>query len=389
MPTRRFLFATVLVAVMGASTFTLTCYAVLASDLIDAFGVARWQVGTLVTAVALMGAALSRPAGSFVDRLGARRSIIATILLATVGLCGLAVSPAYWAIVAVGILSGVAQSMGNPATNKLIAVHVASGRRAVITGVKQSGVTLWTFLGGLVLPLVAGAAGWRWAVASFAAVALMGAGLSTMLPADPFDAGRADVAARRAPVAPFIRRVALYGFVLGAAGSTIFTFLPLYAEEALGFGKEAAALTVSVVGVSGVVGRIVWGRIAEARLGTARALQVLAVASCGAALLLLAAGAVWWLLWVAAVVTGLSASSWNAVGMLAAMEHSTAAQTGRASGVVLTGFLAGLGLGAPVFGYSIDRLGSYRPGWVVVAVLFLVGVAIARDRGAGGAVGRV
>ncbi|HSM43636.1 MAG TPA: hypothetical protein VK969_01325, partial [Acidimicrobiia bacterium] len=53
---------------------------------------------------------------------------------------------------------------------------------------------------------------------------------------------------------------------------------------------------------------------------------------------------------------------------------------GRASGVVLLGFLSGLGIGAPIFGYSIDRLGTYVPGWTAVAAVFLLGLVVMRFR---------
>jgi MFS family permease len=58
--------------------------------------------------------------------------------------------------------------------------------------------------------------------------------------------------------------------------------------------------------------------------------------------------------------------------MLALMVYAGADQAGGASGVVLLGFLAGLGLGPPAFGWSVDRFDTYAPGlWSVVA-LFLI-----------------
>ncbi|MCO6503143.1 MAG: hypothetical protein J5I28_08660, partial [Acidimicrobiales bacterium] len=59
----RILFATVLASTMGAATFALTCYAVLAADLISEFGVDRWQIGALVTAMSLAGAVMSPRVG--------------------------------------------------------------------------------------------------------------------------------------------------------------------------------------------------------------------------------------------------------------------------------------------------------------------------------------
>jgi predicted MFS family arabinose efflux permease len=375
----RFVFATVLASTMGAATFALTCYAVLAPDLILEFGVDRWQIGALVTAMSLGGAFISPRVGSIADAMGAKRSTTGTIVVATAALVGLAVAPSYWLIVVAALVGGVAQAMANPATNKLIALHIEPGRRGVITGIKQSGVTAASFLGGVLLPPVAIMAGWRWAVALFALIATMGGLLSLTIRTDP-PAPRETVAGRKSPLDQYIFRIAAYGFILGGAGSAIFTFLPLYAVEALGLGTAAGGLAVAVTGIAGVVGRIWWGRFAEVRFGTWRSLEYIAVIASAAAVALVAAVVAPWLLWVGAVLTGFSASSWNAVGMLAVIETVTPAQAGRASGVVLLGFLSGLGIGAPIFGYSIDRLGTYVPGWTAVAAAFLLGLAVMRFR---------
>lgn len=110
-----------------------------------------------------------------------------------------------------------------------------------------------------------------------------------------------------------------------------------------------------------------------------RSLRIISVLSAASALLLVAADSAPWLVWPAALTTGLSASSWNAVGMLAIIQSVPTHRAGRGSGVVLAGFLLGLGLGAPSFGYSVDRLDTYVPGWVAIAVVFLSALPVARD----------
>lgn len=373
----RFLFPTVLASTMGAATFALTCYAVLAAELIDEFDVERWQIGALVTAMSLGGAVMSPRVGSIADAMGAKRAASTTIALGVAALVGLAIAPRYWLIVVAALVGGIAQAMANPATNKLIALHVAPGRRGVITGIKQSGVTAASALGGLLLPLVTVAAGWRWAVGLFAVIAAGGWALSLLVRPDPADDAPAATGSA-ASLDPYIARVAIYGFLLGGAGTAIFTFMPLYAVESLDLGLAAGGLAVAVTGVAGVAGRILWGRAAEIRFGTWRSLEYIALLAATAATVLLVAPRAPWLLWVAAVLTGFSASAWNAVGMLAVIETVTPAQAGRASGVVLFGFLGGLGLGAPAFGYSIDRLGTYGPGWAIAAVMFCCGWLVMR-----------
>ena len=61
--------------------------------------------------------------------------------------------------------------------------------------------------------------------------------------------------------------------------------------------------------------------------------------------------------------------------MVAVMVEAGVAATGRASGVVLFGFLTGLGIGPPIFGAIIDATGSYDLMWLLSA-LAAAGAAI-------------
>jgi hypothetical protein len=74
---------------------------------------------------------------------------------------------------------------------------------------------------------------------------------------------------------------------------------------------------------------------------------------------------------------GSGAIAWNAVGMLAVMDYSPADLVGRGTGLVMLGFLTGVGLGAPLMGLSVDRLEIYTPGWLVVACCFALSALVA------------
>ena len=76
-----------------------------------------------------------------------------------------------------------------------------------------------------------------------------------------------------------------------------------------------------------------------------------------------------WLLWPGVVLIGASSSAWNSVGMLAVMDTAGTARTGRASGVVLLGFLGGLAFGPPIYGAIVDRSGSYAGIWIMSAIV--------------------
>jgi MFS family permease len=83
-----------------------------------------------------------------------------------------------------------------------------------------------------------------------------------------------------------------------------------------------------------------------------------------------------WIIWPVAVLTGISASSWNTLGMLSIIQRVPKESTGRASGTLMLGFLTGVGLGAPLFGRSVDVFGDYRPGWIAVTVVFAAALGL-------------
>lgn len=359
---------------MAVATFPIIVFSVLAAELIEDFGVSRAQIGLLVTATGLVGALSSPYFGRLTDRIGAVTATRAVLAIGIGTLAALALSPVYGLLVVAALASGVPNGWTNPATNALIVDNVPAGTRGLVTGIKQSGVQVGTFLGGLMLPLLAGLWGWRVAVAVF--ILIPASGLVGMW-------GRKDIAGTepheeewldtRLPAS--VRWIAIYGAISGVATSGIFGFLPLFAEEDQLWSAQAAGTLMAIVGLTGIVARISWPPVAERRLGHGPTLRILALASMFSAILLALAGLGTlpsWVLVPAALLLGGGAIAWNAVGMLAVMDFSPPGMVGKGTGVVLLGFLAGLGVGAPLLGFSVDALGTYVPGWFAVA--FLLGV---------------
>lgn len=363
---------------MGVATFSQGAFGVLASNLIDEFDLARWQIGILLTANGFTGAFLSPVFGRLTDRMGSVKSVV-WVLMITMGTMTLvAVAPTYAILFAGAVLYGVPNGWANPATNALIVDNVIAGTRGVITGIKQSGVQMGTFLGGLLLPGLAVATNWRVAFASFLIFPTVG--LVAMWRRPEVVRSHADGNGPKLPVPTVVRWIAVYGTLIGLAVSATTTFLPLFAEESEGWTTAQAGLLIAGVGLVGVAARITWGSASERWLGHGRTLRLLAVQSAAAAGLLGLASADLapsWVLVPAALLMGAGAVAWNAVGMLAVMDYSAPELVGRGTGVIMLGFLTGIGIGPPLMGLSVDRLGVYTPGWIVILLLFLAGAVVA------------
>lgn len=377
----RLLLGTVLAVAMAAATFAPIVFGVLASELISSLHIERWHVGMLVTAATLGGAFLSVWLGKVADLVGGRRGTIATLAVSGFSLLFIAISPGLIVMALAALLAGVASAGSNPATNKLIATEYPSGNRGWIVGIKQSGVQIGVFLGGWLLPVLTVWWGWRWAVLTFALAPLATAAVYSLLTThrreDSADKGPASAGY----LPKRIYRLAAYGFVMGTGMSVVLTYLPLFAEEVMGMSREQGGFAVAVTGLVGIAARLGWAYVAEGPVGWVFSLRWIALLAVLMGVTLVFAEQLGgWAVWVAAVLTGLSGSAWNAVGMLAIIQMLPVSLAGKGSGVVLLGFLGGLGLGAPVVGWSVDSLGTYTPGWAAITVLFAAGFWMMRRR---------
>jgi predicted MFS family arabinose efflux permease len=364
---------------------------ILAATLIADFEITRAEVGRLAAAYALVGAAVSPATGRLTDRIGGRRMLALTCLVSSGAFVVLASARSYWVLLVGAVISGFPNGSGNQATNHLIAAFLPPAERGLVTGVKQSGVQLGRFLGGLLAPTGVLVIGLSATFLVIAIISLVVAGFAlAMLPGEPSEPGRARGApggggpAEGLPTA--VWWLASYAFLLGAGAGATFAFTALYAVESLGFEETTAGLLVGVTGAMAAVSRIVLSRATQGVAHFGPALGWIALGASASLVLTAAAASLGgWALWAGASLAAVTLGSWNSVAMVATMAAVPPRQSGRASGRVMLGFLGGLGLVPPAFGAAVDRVGSYPACWLALAgVAVLAAVAMwawaARDR---------
>jgi predicted MFS family arabinose efflux permease len=375
---------------MTVATAQLFVIAVLAASIIDELGIGRWQLGVLGALNTGVGALVAPRLGVLADRLGSGRAMVVVVAISGIGLLLTAAATNYWFLVGASAFAGLGQGACNPVTNKVIADEVPRSRQGSVTGVKQSGVQFAVFLAGATMPTSAATFGWRLAVAGFGVTTI----LTALVLATRFDTTRIEPPAPTDPVGPstpgtqigsgatrFVNQVAIYAFLLGLSAGGVTRFFPLFANEVLGYSEAVAGLSVSITGLSAIVARLIWAKLVESTIGTRPALVALGLGSAASIMaLFLAESDLRWLLWPAVIGLAFSVVAWNVVAMLAVIKSVPARDSGRATGIVLRGFLGGLTISAPLVGWSVDALGSYRPSWVGLSVLALIGSATVARR---------
>ena len=344
----------------------------------DAIGLTRGELGLVFTLMFAVGGVCSPLAGRIIDAIGGRRALVVLFVAGGTGLLTFATASALTSLFLGAVFAGVAMSLGNPATNTVIAGVTRPEGRGTVVGGTQAGVQAGALYAGSVAPAVAVGVGWRGGLASGVLLAL--AGLAAALVLVP---RTARVERRAEPLEPAehraSRRLGGYAFLMAAAASCVFAYLPLYANEEVGYAPAIAATVAAAFGVVGLVSRITIGRLADLFPDRAVPLAAMgATAALAIGLLGLAPsqGRVW--LWIGCVVFGFSGVAWPAVVMLGVVRAVRPAAMGRVSGRVSIGLFAGLLVTPALFGWSVDSTGSYAAGWSGVALLFLAAATVGR-----------
>nr|WP_031146903.1 MFS transporter [Streptomyces erythrochromogenes] len=374
-----------LTCAMAFSMLQLFLIGALGPRLVTELGISPTLLGLTTTIGFGTAAALSPAGGRIVDRIGPRRSLVVLLLLSAAALALIGAAPGAGLLLGAVALGGVPQALANPATNKAVLRSVPPARRGAVTGLKQSGVQLGAFAAGAPLAALAGGIGWRGAVWTGAAAALLtGLWALRVLPADP----PPPAVGPRTELVPraMVAWLAVFSLFLGAGIASVNTYLALFGAQRLGMGPTTAAALVAVLGVAGIAGRVGWSK--AARPGRAEWLPGwLACGALGAAALLAAALVAGPLVWVGAVAVGVFAVSGNAVSMVLVLQRAAPGRAGQDSALVAAGFFAGFALGPPLFGL-LAQSGRYGPGWLLVAAEFAAAAAVAfrwavRDRRGG------
>lgn len=371
-------FAAALALAMGVGPMAIYALTALSPVITADLGLGRTAFGSLATVAFTTAAVFSVFGGRLIDRAGARTVLAMLFAGSGVALVLISVAPGYeWLLVAVA-LSGAAQSLSNPVTNRLIATRLLPGRQGLVMGVKQSGVQLMQFTAGATLPAAVLLVGWRMALGLTAIVAVIGLGFvrSTVAPS-PSNQARMKIERGAGKLPTVVWWLAGYSLLVGAGLQATNVYMPLYAFEDLGLSATAAGITTAVMGGVGLAARFGYGRLAE-RLQRPRGflLALAALAAVGTLVIIAASASAPGFVWFGTAVHGLTALASNVVAMMAVVTLVPERQVGAGTGVLAMGMYIGFALGPIVFGAVTDWTGQYVAGWSFVLVLYALATAL-------------
>jgi MFS family permease len=358
-------------------------------------GISVTYVGLFVSVAYAAAILASLASGTATARYGSIRISQVSLILCAAGLV-LCTIPSPWTLALGAVLVGLGYGPITPASSHLLARTTPVHRIALVFSVKQTGVPLGGVLAGALVPGLQAMVGWQAAVACVAGLCVLCACAAQSL-RKRFDVDR-DVSRRLAlgqllePVRlvmrhPPLRLLAVSSFLFAFAQVSLTAYAVTYLASDLRYGLVAAGAMFAVSQSGGVLGRVWWGYVSDRWLGARRMLVVLGalMSACALATASLQPALPTVLVGGVLFVFGASAIGWNGVYLSEVARAAPAGQAGIATGGTLAITFLGNVLGPAVFGAIAGLFGSYRAGFLAVALIVaLCAVALGRSRRAVG-----
>jgi MFS family permease len=330
--------------------------------------------------VGAMGSSLL--CGGFVVRYGAIRVSQLCLVLAAIGIA-LSAGGTLTILVVSAIVLGIGVGPATPASSHILARHTPAHLRSLVFSIKQTAVPIGGVLAGAVVPVLVVYFGWRGAAIGVGVISLVL--IILVQPARRlFDI---ELRPRErlfhgniiSPLILVLKDRALRGPVVASAAYSALqqafsVFLVTFLVQGLDMDLVRAGLVLAAAQGGGVVGRILWGAVAD-MIGNSRlVLGGLGLGSACFALAVASFDSSWSFSAVIMVSAafGVTAIGWNGVYLSEIARVVPIEQVGRATGGALFVTFFGVVAAPPIFGLMATMTGSYSVGFMVLATLSCV-----------------
>lgn len=324
-------------------------------------------LGLAVGVFYAVGAVGSPWMGRTVERLGAQRALRIGAVVSAAGqvLIALAVQQ-LWLLIVLLAIGGLANSLAQPASNVYLVGLVPQQRLGLALGIQKSAIPAAALVGGLAVPIAADV-GWRWAFVAGAAFALFAA---WQVPQVPTGTVRKRVDRTAVPdVATSTLLILAIGVGFGSSASNALSAFLVRGGVEAGLGESGAAGLLVVGSILGIGVRLLFGHRADGRPGRTLAFMVWLFAAAAVTFVLLSFEQTV-LFIVATPLAFATAYAWPGLFHLAVVRSNPSAP-GVATGIAMTGTLAGAVGGPLVFGVLAEHV-NYTAAWLSAAGFLVI-----------------
>jgi MFS family permease len=343
------------------------------------FGVSAAWIGYYIALVYLGSMLGSVAAGGLVARYGPLRVSQLGLASCLIGLA-LGASSSSLCVVALGaFFVGLGYGPTTPASSQILVRATPPSLIAITFSLKQTGVPLGGAIAGALVPTLILLFGWRWA-----AVAIGLACFAFALAIQParkrydVDLNKAAPISFRSAFAPLglvfrdrrLGEMAIVSFIFGGVQITLVAYLVIFLTEAFAMTLVLAGLVMAVSQVASVIGRVLWGVVADRLLSRRVMLGLLGVGMGLSALVTIFANPSWPLplLFIYAAVFGATAVGWNGVFLAEVARIAPSGQTSQYTGGCMFFTFMGVVVSPPLFSQALSLGGSYAGAYALFGV---------------------
>jgi MFS family permease len=359
-------------------------------------GVAPTYIGIYMALIYISGMAAGLVTGDLVHRYGAIR--LSQICL---GLCALALALTATASLPILILSALIIGFGygpiTPASSEILSRTTPPHLLSLVFSLKQTGVPLGGAMAGAIVPPIVVLVGWKNTALMVGIFCLIIAFLvqptrsrldTDLQPHRPLTLRSLSTPITMVFMHPLILLLTIGSFLYVGMQSCLVTYLVTYLTKDIGINLIASGIALSAAQTAGIVGRIVWGAIADRYIRPILLLGLLGIGMSVGALLTALFSPAWSYVAIlgVSVVFGSTAIGWNGVYLAEVARRAPEGKAGMVTGGTLFFTFSGVVVGPPIFGAIAGATGGYAVSFLSLATAtFIFGLVLCVSRaGSGG-----
>ena len=351
----------------------------------DELGLSRAQVGLFFSSFYLAMTGASFGTGWLADRLGVRKTTLQGHVF--LGLCTMAA--AFSQSFEFGCLSfflaGLGYSFLNPASTIGVMYWFHRDERATAMGAKQTGVPGGGVLAAIVAPSLVLLIGWRGSLAALGVLNLLFGFIFSWLWREPA-AENVAVAEANHGAATTDGPLNVWGLLPISCATAIYligqmaliTYLPLYLKDAMEFSPYWASQALALTQAGAMIGRVGWGVVSDRIFAGRRKIVLIWIGVLSVilftALSVMGRDSSYLVLMAILFLSGVCIVGYQGVSYALIGEIAGKAKTGTGLGMMITINAGAATLGTPIFGYIVDRTGSYPIAWQVLDAGIAIGM---------------